>query len=145
MAVSKRLSNVNWYLFRGVYNHLLSRYRHILKAEDNKFLKRFKEAFSIDGSVIALSKTMENVFKSVPKGKSSLKLNAKYSMKTEAVTKLQVTDGKRHDSQFRFVTQASNCLYLIDLGDAQDYCGWQLFRHAFEEWLRSPYYGCQWP
>lgn len=116
MAVSKRLSNVSWYLFRGVYNHLLSRYTDILNAEDNKFLKQFKEAFAIDGSVIALGKTMEKVFKSVHKGKSSLKLNAKYSMKTEAVTKLQVSSGKRHDSQFRFVTQAENCLYLIDLG-----------------------------
>ena len=116
MAISKRLSNVSWYLFRGVYNHLLSRYADILNAEDNKFLKQFKEAFVIDGSVIALSKTMEKVFESVHKGKASLKLNAKYSMKTEAVTKLQVTSGKRHDSQFKFVTQAKNCLYLIDLG-----------------------------
>jgi len=116
MAISKRLTNVSWYLFRGVYNHLLSRYANILNAKDNKFLKQFKEAFSIDGSVIALSKTMEKIFKSVHKGKSSLKLNVKYSMKTEAVTKLQVTSGQRHDSQFRFVTQVSNCLYLIDLG-----------------------------
>ena len=116
MAVSKRLSNVSWYLFRGVYNHLLSQYTDILNAKDNKFLKQFKEAFAIDGSVIALSKTMEKVFESVHKGKTSLKLNAKYSMKTEAVTKLQVTNGKRHDSQFRFVTQVKNCLYLIDLG-----------------------------
>jgi hypothetical protein len=37
-------------------------------------------------------------------------------MKKEAGTKLHVTSGKRHDSQFRFVTQTSNCLYLIDLG-----------------------------
>ncbi len=116
MAISKRLTNVSWYLFRGVYNHLLSRYTNILNAKDKKFLKQFKEAFSIDGSVIALSKTMEKIFKSVHKGKSSLKLNVKYSMKTEAVTKLQVTSGQRHDSQFRFVTQVSNCLYLIDLG-----------------------------
>ena len=115
MAVSKRLRNVSWYLFRGVYNHLLSRYTDMLNAEDNKFLKWFKEAFAIDGSVIALSKTMEKVFESVHKEKSSLKLN-EYSMKTEAVTKLQVTSGKRHDSQFRFVTQVKNCLYLIDLG-----------------------------
>ena len=65
MAVSKRLTNVSWYLFRGVYNHLLSRYANILNAKDKKFLKQFKEAFSIDGSVIALSKTMEKIFKSV--------------------------------------------------------------------------------
>ena len=116
MAVSKRLRSVSWYLFRGVYNHLLSRHTHRLNAQDNKFLNKFDEAFSVDGSVIALSKTMEKVFESVHKGKSSLKLNTKYSMKTETVTKLQVTNGKRHDSQFRFVTQASNCLYLIDLG-----------------------------
>lgn len=116
MAVSKRLSRVSWYLFRGVYNHLLSRHTSILNAEDNKFLHKFDEAFSVDGSVIALGKTMEKVFESVHKGKSSLKLNTKYAMKTETVTKLQVTNGKRHDSQFRFVTQASNCLYLMDLG-----------------------------
>lgn len=116
MAVSKRLSQVSWYLFRGVYNHLRCRYTAILNAEDNKFLGQFKEAFAIDGSVIALSKTMEKVFESIHEGKSSLKLNAKYSLKTEAVTKLQVTSGKRHDSQFRFVTQVKNCLYLVDLG-----------------------------
>lgn len=116
MAVSKRLSNVSWYLFRGVYNHLLWQYTDILNAQDNKFLKHFKEAFAIDGSVIALSKAMEKVFESVHKGKSSLKLNTKYSIKTEVVTKLQVTNGKRHDSRFRFVTQVENCLYLIDLG-----------------------------
>jgi len=116
MAVSKRLSNVSWYLFRGVYNHLLSQYTDILNAQDNKFLKHFKEAFAIDGSVIALSKTMEKVFESIHKGKSSLKLNTKYSIKTEVVTKLQVSNGKRHDSQFRFITQVKNCLYLIDLG-----------------------------
>lgn len=116
MAVSKRLSNVSWYLFRGVYNHLLSQYTDILNADNNKFLNQFKEAFAIDGSVISLSKTMEDVFASIHKGKSSLKLNVKYSIKTETVAKLQVTSGKRHDSQFRFVTQAKNVLYLIDLG-----------------------------
>ena len=32
--------------------------------KDSKFLNEFDEAFSIDGSVIALSKTMEKVFAS---------------------------------------------------------------------------------
>ncbi len=115
-AVSKRLKGVSWYLFRGVYNHLLSRYKDILDADDTKFLGRFKDAFAVDGSVISLSKIMEKVFKSVHKGKSSLKLNTKYSLKVATVEKLQVTDGKRHDSKFLFVTKEACCLYLIDLG-----------------------------
>lgn len=115
-AVSKRLRNVNWYLFRGVYNHLLDRYKQILDAKDMKFLGQFKDAFAVDGSVISLNKKLEKVFKSVHKGQSSLKLNTKYSLKTATVTKLQVTEGKRHDSRFAFVTKVANCLYLIDLG-----------------------------
>ena len=116
VAVSKRLKGVSWYLFRGVYNHLLSRYKNILDAKETKFLGCFKDAFAVDGSVIALSKTMEKVFKSVHKGKSSLKLNTKYSLKVAAVEKLQVGDGKRHDSQFSFVTKEAFYLYLVDLG-----------------------------
>ncbi len=116
VAVSKRLKGINWYLFQGVYNHLLSRYKSILGAKEMKFLGHFKDAFAVDGSVIALSKKMENVFKSVHKGKSSLKLNTKYSLKVAAVEKLQVSNGKRHDSQFSFVTRSANYLYLVDLG-----------------------------
>jgi len=115
-AVSKRLKNVSWYLFRGVYNHLLDRYKLILHVKDIKFLGQFTDAFAVDGSVISLNKKLEAVFKSVHKGQSSLKLNTKYSLKTATVTKLQVTEGKRHDSRFSFVTKATNCLYLIDLG-----------------------------
>ena len=115
-AVSKKLKGVTWYLFRGIYNHLLNRYQQILAEEEVNFLSRFKKAFAIDGSVIALSKQMEKVFKSVHKGKASLKMNTKYSLKTAAVTKLQVSSGKRHDSRFNFVTQEANCLYVVDLG-----------------------------
>ena len=115
-AVSKRVTGVSWYLFRGVYNHLLSRYRKILGAKETKFFGRFKDIHAVDGSVIALGKGMTKVFQSVHKGKSSLKLNTKYSLKIAAVEKLQVSSGKRHDSRFRFVTQEADCLYLIDLG-----------------------------
>jgi hypothetical protein len=115
-AVSKRLKNVTWYLFRGVYNHLLKRYTNLLNSEDKKFLGRFRDAFAIDGSVISLVKIIEKVFESIHKNKASLKLNVKFSLKIAAVSKLQVTSGKQHDSRFRFVTQTANCLYLIDLG-----------------------------
>lgn len=116
VAVSKRLTGVSWYLFRGVYNHLLSRYRKILGAKETKFFGRFKDIHPVDGSVIALGKSMTKVFQSVHKEKSSLKLNVKYSLKIAAVEKLQVSSGKRHDSRFRFVTQETDRLYLIDLG-----------------------------
>jgi len=116
VTVSKRLTGVTWYLFRGVYNHLLSRYRKLLGAKETKFFGCFQDIFAIDGSVIALGKKMEKVFKSVHKGKSSLKLNAKYSLKVAAVDKLQVSNGKRHDSRFSFVTKEANRLYLVDLG-----------------------------
>ncbi len=115
-AVSKRLNKVPWYLFRGVYNHLLGKYRHILGATEVQFLGKFKDAFAIDGSVIKLCKQLENTFSSVHKGKASLKLNAKYSLKLEVLTKLQVSHGKRHDSRFSFVTKATKQLYLVDLG-----------------------------
>jgi hypothetical protein len=115
-AVSKRLKEISWYLFRGVYNHLLARYEQILDAREMKYLGHFKEAFAVDGSVIALSKKMEGVFDSVHQGRASLKLNTKYSLKTAAVSKVQVSDGKRHDSRFSFVTKEANCLYLVDLG-----------------------------
>jgi len=35
---------------------------------------------------------------------------------TFVTTKLQVTEGKRHDNKFRFITKAPNILYLFDLG-----------------------------
>jgi hypothetical protein len=41
---------------------------------------------------------------------------ASFSLIYLAVTKLQVTEGKRHDSRFRFITKAPNILYLFDLG-----------------------------
>lgn len=115
-AVSNRLKNVKWYLFRGVYNHLLDRYKKILNVGDVKFLGQFKDAFAVDGSVIALNKRMESVFQSIHEGRASLKLNTKFSLKVAAVTKLQVTTGKQHDSRFSFVTKAAHCLYLVDLG-----------------------------
>jgi hypothetical protein len=115
-AVSKRLQSVTWYLFRGVYNHLLAKYKTLLAPQVSEYLRRFKDAFAIDGSVIALCKQLENTFKSTHKGKSSLKLNAKFSLQFNVVTKLQVSHGKRHDSRFFAVTQEAGLLYLVDLG-----------------------------
>ena len=127
-ALSKRLGGVSWYLFRGVYNHLLDKYKVLLDYKDLKILSQFKDAFAIDGSVISLCKQLEKLFTSVHPGKSSLKLNAKYSLKLEAVTKLQISTGRRHDSRFSFVTQATQQLYLADLG----YWSFKLMKRIIE-------------
>ena len=42
-AVSKKLSNISWYLFRGVYNHLMAKYQQILEAKQMKYLAHFKD------------------------------------------------------------------------------------------------------
>jgi hypothetical protein len=115
-AVSKRLKHISWYFFRGVYNHLLAKYEKLLSREQQHYLGHFKDAFAVDGSVIALCKQVEKIFESVHEGKASLKMNTKFSLKLGVVTKLQVSSGKRHDSRFAFVTQTPNVLYIVDLG-----------------------------
>ena len=116
MAVSKKSNGVKWMFFRGVYNELLGRYSAILDQKDKGFLSKFKEGFIVDGSIIRINKMLEKEFKSVHKGQAALKLNIKFSIDRLVATKLQVTEGKRHDSRFNFVTNASNVLYLFDLG-----------------------------
>jgi hypothetical protein len=53
-----------------------------LTVQEQKFLGQFKDAFVMDGSVIAIHKQLESVFKSVHKGHASLKLNTKFSLKS---------------------------------------------------------------
>ena len=116
MAISKKLSTTSWMFYRGMYNKLLRSYIDLLPPNDRKFLSRFKDCFAVDGSIIRLNKTLEKVFKSTCKSQAALKLNVKFSIVSRAVTKLQVTEGKRHDNKFRFITKAPNILYLFDLG-----------------------------
>jgi len=115
-AVSQRLSGTSWFFFRGVYNHLLDKYKKLLPTDELKLLKYFKDIFAVDGSLISLCKEVEQLFASTNKGLASLKLNTKFSIILRVVTKLQVTKGKRHDSLFKFVTKDKNVLYLVDLG-----------------------------
>jgi hypothetical protein len=57
-------------------------------------------------------------------------MNTKFSIVNLVVTKLQVTEGKRHDSKFRFITQAPNILYLFDLG----YWSFTRFKKIADAW-----------
>ncbi len=102
MAISKKLSNTNWMFYRGMYNKLLGHYIDLLDLNDRKFLLRFKDCFAVDGSIIRLNKTLENIFKSTCKSQAALKLNVKFSIVTSVATKLQVTEGKIHDNKFRY-------------------------------------------
>jgi len=141
MTISKKLSKTNWMFCRGMYNKLLEHYIDLLDLNDRKFLSRFKDCFAVDGSAIRLNKTLENVFKSTCKSQAALKLNVKFSIVNLVATKLQVTEGKRHDNKFRFITKAPNILYLFDLGyrsfkNFKKNCRCQKFlRFSFEEEL----------
>ena len=115
-AISQRLSGTSWYFFRGVYNHLLDKYKNLLSQETLKLSKYFKDILAIDGSLIGLCKQVEDLFASTNKGLAALKLNTRFSIFLRVVTKLRIGKGKQHDSQFKFVTQAKNVLYLVDLG-----------------------------
>ena len=115
-AVSQRLSGTTWYFFRGVYNHLLDKYKNLLSCETQGLLKKFKDILAIDGSLIGLCKQVENLFASTNKGLAALKLNTRFSILLRVVTKLRIGKGRQHDSQFKFVTKTKNVLYLVDLG-----------------------------
>ena len=76
MALSNKLSSTNWMFFRGVYNRLLSSYINSLEPDERLFFARFKDCYSVDGSIIRLNKILEKVFKSTSKSQAALKLNA---------------------------------------------------------------------
>jgi hypothetical protein len=116
MALSTKMSSTNWMFFRRVYNKLLKCSINSLEPEERLFFSRFKECFAVDGSIIKLNKTLEKVFKSTCESQSALKLNTKFSIRNLVVTKLQVTEGKRNDSRFNFITKMPDILYLFDLG-----------------------------
>jgi len=110
MAISRKLKGVNWFFFRGVYNALLNKYVAILSVDDRKLLSKFRNAFIIDATIIRINKVLEKIFKSVHKGQAALKINTKFSLRNLSVAKIQVTEGKRHDSRFKGITQEANIL-----------------------------------
>lgn len=115
MAISKKLKTHSWFFFRAVYNKLLERYVAMLDVDDRHFLSRFKDAFAIDSSVIRVCCILEKIFPSVHKEQAAIKLHTKFSIRSLAATKVQVTESKRHDSRFYSITNEPNILYLFDL------------------------------
>jgi len=115
MAISKKLKAHSWYFFRAVYNKLLEQYVAMLDVDDCRFLSRFRDSFAIDSSVMRINRILEKVFASVHKGQAAIKLHTKFSIRSLAPTKVQVTESKRHDSRFRIITNEPNILYLFDL------------------------------
>jgi hypothetical protein len=116
MAISKKLKAHSWFFFRAVYNRLLERYVAMLDVDDRRFLSQFRDAFAIDSSVIRVNSVLEKMFASVHKGQAAIKLHTKFSIRSLAAAKVQVTESKRHDSRFRGITKEPNILYLFDLG-----------------------------
>lgn len=116
MALSKRLSGTSWYFFRAVYNRLLERYGAYLPGTEHRLLARFRQAFALDSTVTRVSAALEKTFRSVHRGQAAVKLNVRFSLKNLTLNKLQATEGKRHDSRFRGITNQPGILYLFDLG-----------------------------
>ena len=75
-----------------------------------------QEAVILDATISRVHKALNNLFRSVHKDQAACKVHVKDSLKNLTPQKLQVTEGKRHDSRFRGITQQSGVLYLFDLG-----------------------------
>lgn len=116
MALSLKLSQTDWYFFRGVYNRLLEQYKTILPPCQRKWLSGFREVFILDATITKVYKTLLNLLPSVHQQQAAAKLNVKFSLSFLTVQKVQVTEGKRHDNRFCGITKQPGILYLFDLG-----------------------------
>jgi len=116
MAISKKTGTVSWQFFRHIFQDLVARYVPILPSGEQALLKRFQEVWAVDTTTIRLNKLLERVFQSLRKGQASLKLHVRFSVKNLCLSKLRLTNGRRREQCFRFVTKAPNTLYLFDLG-----------------------------
>ena len=116
MALSLKLKETDWFFFRAVYNRLLARYKKLLPPCQRKSLDAFRDVFILDATVSRVHKALKHLFQSVHKEQAACKINVKYSLKNLTPQKVQVTEGKRHDSRFRGITTQRGVLYLFDLG-----------------------------
>ncbi len=116
MALSLKLKNTEWFFFRGVYQRLLARYRSLLPPSERTQLDAFKEVFILDATITQVHKALIQLFESVHPDQAACKIHVRYSLKNLTPQKLQVTNGKRHDSRFRAITRQPGILYLFDLG-----------------------------
>ena len=116
MALSHKLKGTDWFFFRGIYTRLLARYKQLIPPSQRTQLDAFKETFILDSTISRVHKALNKLFRSVHKDQAACKVNVKYSLKNLTPQKLQVTEGKRHDSRFRGITKQPGVLYLFDLG-----------------------------
>jgi hypothetical protein len=116
MAISKKTASVPWQFFRRLFQDLVTRYLELLPSSDHPLLQRFREVWAVDATTIRLNKRLERVFQSLHKGQASLKLHVRFSIKNLCLSKLRVSNGRRREQCFRFVTQTPHILYLFDLG-----------------------------
>lgn len=116
MAISTKTATVPWQFFRHLFQDLVTRYLKLLPSSDHPLLQRFREVWAVDATTIRLNKCLERVFQSLHKGQASLKLHVRFSIKNLCLSKLRVSNGRRREQCFRFVTQTPHILYLFDLG-----------------------------
>ncbi len=93
-ALSKRLCHTSWHLFRGIYLHVLEKYRDLINAKELQFLDRFKDAFAIDGSVIALCQRVEAIFKRRSQRQSQSETECQVFVETERADEITGEHGQ---------------------------------------------------
>ena len=115
-AISKKTKKTNWLFFKDVFNRLLMRYQRILPASTIEKFKQFSDIKAIDSTVIQVCKKLESIFQSTREGIATIKIHTSLSLLGQAPDKINVTEGKRGDRQFKFQEALRKILYIFDLG-----------------------------
>lgn len=119
-AVSKKMSNVNWLFFKDIFDRLLKEYHKILPGNTQKklttLIKNLSAVKAVDSTVVQICKKLEAIFASTKQGIATLKINFRFDLCSHAPDKINVTEGKCHDSNFKFFEPMKNILYVFDLG-----------------------------
>ena len=115
-AISKKTKKTNWLFFKEVFNRLLMRYQRILPVNTIEKFKQFSDIKAIDATVIQVCKKLETIFQSTREGIATIKIHTSFSLLGQAPDKVNVTEGRRGDRQFKFQQALRKILYIFDLG-----------------------------
>jgi len=115
-ALCQKYAALDWKIFRDIYNATLEKYGGLLDTDIGETLSVFKDVHIVDSTSINLSVLLEKVFSATNKNMAALKIHTKFSLKKFVPIDIEVGDQKVHDSNYDFVSEEKDILYLADLG-----------------------------